>query len=127
MSRDPEEVNKLTESTYKNVMEQFNPGLRNLVTLGKNYEKAVVAMTLAGKTYYDAVSKIGEIATVSPVSRELELLSNSADSWVQYWHCKLHHIQHNPARVSPGHSLEGQFGKNLYDKDGYWHNANDLT
>ncbi|KAK1164836.1 brain-specific angiogenesis inhibitor 1-associated protein 2-like protein 1 isoform X1 [Acipenser oxyrinchus oxyrinchus] len=71
MSRDPEEVNKLTESTYKNVMEQFNPGLRNLVTLGKNYEKAVVAMTLAGKMYYDAVSKIGEIATVSPVSREL--------------------------------------------------------
>ncbi|KAK1162869.1 brain-specific angiogenesis inhibitor 1-associated protein 2-like protein 1 [Acipenser oxyrinchus oxyrinchus] len=71
MSRDPEEVNKLTESTYKNVMEQFNPALRNLVTLGKNYEKSVVAMTLAGKTYYDAVSKIGEIATVSPVSREL--------------------------------------------------------
>ncbi|XP_041133579.1 brain-specific angiogenesis inhibitor 1-associated protein 2-like protein 1 [Polyodon spathula] len=71
MSRDPEDVNKLTESTYKNVMEQFNPGLRNLVNLGKNYEKSVVAMTLAGKTYYDALSKIGEMATVSPVSREL--------------------------------------------------------
>ncbi|XP_053897053.1 brain-specific angiogenesis inhibitor 1-associated protein 2-like protein 1 isoform X2 [Malaclemys terrapin pileata] len=41
MSRDPEEVNKLTESTYKNVMEQFNPGLRNVINLGKNYEKAV--------------------------------------------------------------------------------------
>ncbi|KAI9526794.1 hypothetical protein NQZ68_036146 [Dissostichus eleginoides] len=26
-----------------NVMEQFNPGLRNLVTLGKNYEKSVTA------------------------------------------------------------------------------------
>ncbi|KAJ8413690.1 hypothetical protein AAFF_G00081970 [Aldrovandia affinis] len=71
MSRDPEEVNKLTESTYKNVMEQFNPGLRNLVNLGKNYEKSVVAMTLAGKLYFDAVSKIGENAAVSPVSREL--------------------------------------------------------
>ncbi|XP_056609023.1 brain-specific angiogenesis inhibitor 1-associated protein 2-like protein 1b [Triplophysa dalaica] len=71
MSRDPEEVNKLTESTYKNVMEQFNPGLRNLVNLGKSYEKAVSAMALAGKQYFDAVSKIGENAAVSPVSREL--------------------------------------------------------
>ncbi|KAM4623792.1 brain-specific angiogenesis inhibitor 1-associated protein 2-like protein 1a [Polymixia lowei] len=71
MSRDPDDVNKLTESTYKNVMEQFNPGLRNLVNLGKNYEKSVTAMTLAGKTYFDAVSKIGENAAVSPVSREL--------------------------------------------------------
>uniref|UniRef100_A0AAV2KHP4 BAR/IMD domain-containing adapter protein 2-like 1 n=1 Tax=Knipowitschia caucasica TaxID=637954 RepID=A0AAV2KHP4_KNICA len=66
-----EEVNKLTESTYKNVMEQFNPGLRNLVNLGKNYEKAVAAMILAGKLYFDAVSKIGENAATSPVSREL--------------------------------------------------------
>ncbi|XP_023691258.1 BAR/IMD domain-containing adapter protein 2-like 1 [Paramormyrops kingsleyae] len=71
MSRNPEEVNKLTESTYKNVMEQFNPGLRNLINLGKNYEKAASAMTLAGKTYFDAVSKIGENAAISPVSREL--------------------------------------------------------
>lgn len=71
MSKEPEEVNKLTESTYKNVMEQFNPGLRNLVNLGKNYEKSVAAMTLAGKIYFDAVSKIGENAAVSPVSREL--------------------------------------------------------
>ncbi|XP_017344514.2 brain-specific angiogenesis inhibitor 1-associated protein 2-like protein 1b isoform X1 [Ictalurus punctatus] len=71
MSRDPEEVNKLTESTYKNVMEQFNPGLKNLVNLGKSYEKAVMAMTLAGKMYFEAVGKIGENAAVSPVSREL--------------------------------------------------------
>ncbi|XP_050979497.1 brain-specific angiogenesis inhibitor 1-associated protein 2-like protein 1a [Labeo rohita] len=71
MSRTTEDVNKLTESTYKNVMEQFNPGLRNLVNLGKSYEKAVTAMTFAGKTYFDAVSKIGENAAVSPVSREL--------------------------------------------------------
>ncbi|KAL7857162.1 hypothetical protein SRHO_G00160610 [Serrasalmus rhombeus] len=71
MSRDPDDVNKLTESTYKNVMEQFNPGLRNLVNLGKSYEKSMAAMTLSGKAYFDAVSKIGENAAVSPVSREL--------------------------------------------------------
>uniref|UniRef100_A0A8C9S7I5 BAR/IMD domain containing adaptor protein 2 like 1a n=1 Tax=Scleropages formosus TaxID=113540 RepID=A0A8C9S7I5_SCLFO len=55
----------------QNVMEQFNPGLRNLINLGKSYEKSVSAMTLAGKVYFDAVSKIGENAAVSPVSREL--------------------------------------------------------
>ncbi|XP_039879141.1 brain-specific angiogenesis inhibitor 1-associated protein 2-like protein 1a isoform X3 [Simochromis diagramma] len=71
MARDPEHVSKLTESTFKNVMEQFNPGLRNLVNLGKSYEKSVTAMALAGKAYFDAVSKIGETAIVSPVSREL--------------------------------------------------------
>ncbi|TNN69287.1 Brain-specific angiogenesis inhibitor 1-associated protein 2-like protein 1 [Liparis tanakae] len=86
MSRSVDEVNKLTESTYKrnltnelkdhewmdSVMDQFNPGLRNLVNLGKNYEKAVAAMILAGKLYFDAMSKIGENAAVSPVSRELD-------------------------------------------------------
>ncbi|XP_037332400.2 brain-specific angiogenesis inhibitor 1-associated protein 2-like protein 1b isoform X2 [Pungitius pungitius] len=71
MSRNVEEVTKLTESTYKSVMDQFNPGLRNLVNLGKNYEKSVAAMILAGKLYFDAMSKIGENAAVSPVSREL--------------------------------------------------------
>ncbi|XP_048223575.1 brain-specific angiogenesis inhibitor 1-associated protein 2-like protein 1 isoform X2 [Perognathus longimembris pacificus] len=71
MSRGPEEVNRLTESTYRNVMEQFNPGLRNLINLGKNYEKAVNAMILAGKAYYDGVAKIGDMATGSPVSTEL--------------------------------------------------------
>lgn len=71
MSRSAEEVSKLTESTYKSVMDQFNPGLRNLVNLGKSYEKAVAAMILAGKLYFDALSKIGENAAVSPVSREL--------------------------------------------------------
>lgn len=52
-------------------MDQLNPGLRNLVNLGKSYEKSVTAMTLAGKAYFDAVSKVGENAIASPVSREL--------------------------------------------------------
>ncbi|XP_028332567.1 brain-specific angiogenesis inhibitor 1-associated protein 2-like protein 1a isoform X2 [Gouania willdenowi] len=55
----------------ENVMEQFNPSLRNLVNLGKNYEKSVTAMILSGKVYFDALSKIGENAIVSPASREL--------------------------------------------------------
>ncbi|XP_078521294.1 BAR/IMD domain-containing adapter protein 2-like 1 [Lissotriton helveticus] len=71
MSRDPEEVNRVTENTYKNVMEQFNPGLRNLVVLGKVYEKSATAMIQAGRAYYDCVGNIGEMTRVSPVSKEL--------------------------------------------------------
>ncbi|KAK7919832.1 hypothetical protein WMY93_011116 [Mugilogobius chulae] len=81
MSRGPDDVSKLTESTYKNVMEQFNPGLRNLVNLGKNYEKSVTAMTIAGRTYFDAVAKIGENAYKSPASKELgEVLMEIAEA-----------------------------------------------
>ncbi|XP_071976588.1 BAR/IMD domain-containing adapter protein 2-like 1 isoform X2 [Engystomops pustulosus] len=71
MSRDPEAVARITETTYKNVMDQFNPGLRNLVNLGKNYEKAVSAMVLAGRAYYDGVARVGDLAKASPVSKEL--------------------------------------------------------
>uniref|UniRef100_A0A8C5WIQ0 BAR/IMD domain-containing adapter protein 2-like 1 n=1 Tax=Leptobrachium leishanense TaxID=445787 RepID=A0A8C5WIQ0_9ANUR len=71
MSRDPESVAKITENTLKNVVDQFNPGLRNLINLGKNYEKAISAMVLAGKTYYDGLAKVGEMTTVSPVSKDL--------------------------------------------------------
>ncbi|XP_014806838.1 PREDICTED: brain-specific angiogenesis inhibitor 1-associated protein 2-like protein 1 [Calidris pugnax] len=52
-------------------MEQFNPGLRNLINLGKNYEKAVNAMVVAGRAYYDSLAKIGDISADSPVSKEL--------------------------------------------------------
>ncbi|RLW01551.1 hypothetical protein DV515_00007888, partial [Chloebia gouldiae] len=54
-----------------NVMEQFNPGLRNLINLGKNYEKAVNVMVMAGRAYYDSLAKIGDISADSPVSKEL--------------------------------------------------------
>ncbi|NXT85037.1 BI2L1 protein, partial [Zapornia atra] len=58
-------------SVHQNVMEQFNPGLRNLINLGKNYEKAVNVMVVAGRAYYDSLAKIGDISADSPVSKEL--------------------------------------------------------
>ncbi|XP_018427647.1 PREDICTED: brain-specific angiogenesis inhibitor 1-associated protein 2-like protein 1 [Nanorana parkeri] len=80
MSRDPEAVARITENTYKNVMDQFNPGLRNLVNLGRNYEKAVSVMVQAGKAYYDGLTKVGEMTTVSPVSKELGLVLQEISS-----------------------------------------------
>nr|XP_033819120.1 brain-specific angiogenesis inhibitor 1-associated protein 2-like protein 1 isoform X2 [Geotrypetes seraphini] len=69
--RSPESKPERNPRTTDNVMEQFNPGLRNLINLGKNYEKAVSAMVQAGRAYYDGVAKVGEMTTVSPVSKDL--------------------------------------------------------
>ncbi|PKK23309.1 BAI1-associated protein 2-like 1 [Columba livia] len=57
------EIQKHGFKAWPNVMEQFNPGLRNLINLGKNYEKAV--------NDYDSLAKIGDISADSPVSKEL--------------------------------------------------------
>ncbi|XP_062382779.1 brain-specific angiogenesis inhibitor 1-associated protein 2 [Sardina pilchardus] len=40
MSR-TEEVHRITENVYKSIMEQFNPCLRNFVSMAKTYEKAL--------------------------------------------------------------------------------------
>ncbi|XP_061087237.1 brain-specific angiogenesis inhibitor 1-associated protein 2 isoform X1 [Conger conger] len=40
MSR-TDEVHRITENVYKSIMEQFNPCLRNFVSMGKTYEKAL--------------------------------------------------------------------------------------
>ncbi|XP_074703854.1 BAR/IMD domain-containing adapter protein 2 isoform X2 [Strix aluco] len=70
MSRS-EEVHRLTENVYKTIMEQFNPSLRNFISMGKTYEKALASMTYAAKGYFDALVKMGELASESQGSKEL--------------------------------------------------------
>ncbi|KAM4662188.1 BAR/IMD domain-containing adapter protein 2 isoform 2-T3 [Discoglossus pictus] len=70
MSRS-DEVNRLTENVYKTIMEQFNPCLRNFIAMGKNYEKALASVTFAAKGYFDALVKMGELASESQGSKEL--------------------------------------------------------
>ncbi|XP_048881660.1 brain-specific angiogenesis inhibitor 1-associated protein 2 [Brienomyrus brachyistius] len=70
MSRS-DEVNKMTENVYKNILDQFNPSLKNFVTMGKNYEKALTGVTVAAKGYFDALVKLGELASDSQGSKEL--------------------------------------------------------
>uniref|UniRef100_A0A6I8NJS6 BAR/IMD domain-containing adapter protein 2 n=2 Tax=Ornithorhynchus anatinus TaxID=9258 RepID=A0A6I8NJS6_ORNAN len=70
MSRS-EEVHRLTENVYKTIMEQFNPSLRNFISMGKNYEKALAGVTFAAKGYFDALVKMGELASESQGSKEL--------------------------------------------------------
>ncbi|XP_047667700.1 brain-specific angiogenesis inhibitor 1-associated protein 2 isoform X2 [Tachysurus fulvidraco] len=70
MSRS-DEVNKMTENVYKSILEQFNPSLKNFVTMGKHYEKALTGVTVAAKGYFDALVKLGELASDSQSSKEL--------------------------------------------------------
>ncbi|KAJ8263806.1 hypothetical protein GJAV_G00141470 [Gymnothorax javanicus] len=70
MSR-TEEVHRITENVYKSIMEQFNPCLRNFVSMGKTYEKALSSVTFAAKGYFDALVRMGELASESHGSKDL--------------------------------------------------------
>ncbi|XP_056264111.1 brain-specific angiogenesis inhibitor 1-associated protein 2a isoform X4 [Pseudoliparis swirei] len=70
MSR-TDEVHRMTENVYKTIMEQFNPCLRNFVAMGKNYEKALANVTFAAKGYFDALVRMGELASESQGSKDL--------------------------------------------------------
>ncbi|XP_026866627.2 brain-specific angiogenesis inhibitor 1-associated protein 2a isoform X1 [Electrophorus electricus] len=70
MSR-TDEVHRITENVYKTIMEQFNPCLRNFVAMGKNYEKALSTVTFAAKGYFDALVRMGELASESQGSKDL--------------------------------------------------------
>uniref|UniRef100_A0A8C6T331 BAR/IMD domain containing adaptor protein 2a n=1 Tax=Neogobius melanostomus TaxID=47308 RepID=A0A8C6T331_9GOBI len=70
MSR-TDEVHRVTENVYKTIMDQFNPCLRNFVAMGKNYEKALANVTFAAKGYFDALVRMGELASESQGSKDL--------------------------------------------------------
>ncbi|KAA0705348.1 Brain-specific angiogenesis inhibitor 1-associated protein 2 [Triplophysa tibetana] len=70
MSR-ADEVHRITENAYKTIMEQFNPCLRNFIAMGKNYEKALSSVTFAAKGYFDALVRMGELASESNGSKDL--------------------------------------------------------
>ncbi|WP_348253427.1 hypothetical protein, partial [Salmonella enterica] len=58
-----EEMHRITENVYKTIMEPFNPSLRNFIAMGNNYEKALAGVTFAYKVYFDALVKMGELAS----------------------------------------------------------------
>ncbi|KPP78091.1 hypothetical protein Z043_102433 [Scleropages formosus] len=59
------------EGGRNTIMEQFNPCLRNFVAMGKNYEKALSSVTFAAKGYFDALVRMGELASESQGSKDL--------------------------------------------------------
>ncbi|XP_026469300.1 uncharacterized protein LOC113373210 isoform X2 [Ctenocephalides felis] len=57
-----EEVTKLVDGIYKNILDKFNPGARQLISAGKAYLKALHGAAAASRTYVDAVGKLGRNA-----------------------------------------------------------------
>ncbi|XP_029363931.1 brain-specific angiogenesis inhibitor 1-associated protein 2-like protein 2 [Echeneis naucrates] len=65
---------KLYRSTlgiYSNLMDEFNPSLQKLVSLGNSYAQAFKALAVTSEAYFSALSKIGEKAFYTTSSRSL--------------------------------------------------------
>uniref|UniRef100_W5LV55 Zgc:158689 n=1 Tax=Lepisosteus oculatus TaxID=7918 RepID=W5LV55_LEPOC len=114
MSRS-DEVNKMTENVYKVILEQFNPSLKNFVSMGKQYEKALTGVTAAAKGYFDTLVKLGELASDSQGSKELgKRGSQDAGTRRERGHCsKINSLNHMTSlccqqwgRREAGHCLE---------------------
>ncbi|XP_058797690.1 trichohyalin [Phymastichus coffea] len=57
-----EELTKLVDDIYKNILDKFNPGARQLINAGKAYLKALHGAAAASKVYVDALSKLARQA-----------------------------------------------------------------
>ncbi|XP_059609302.1 uncharacterized protein LOC132256769 [Phlebotomus argentipes] len=53
-----EEVIKLVDGIYKNILEKFNPGARQLISAGKSYLKALHGAAAASRLFNEALAKI---------------------------------------------------------------------
>ncbi|XP_011497290.1 PREDICTED: uncharacterized protein LOC105361735 [Ceratosolen solmsi marchali] len=57
-----EELTKLVDDIYKNILDKFNPGARQLINAGKAYLKALHGAAAASKVYVDALSRLARQA-----------------------------------------------------------------
>ncbi|XP_049854909.1 brain-specific angiogenesis inhibitor 1-associated protein 2-like isoform X1 [Schistocerca gregaria] len=57
-----EDITKLVDDIYKNILDKFNPGARQLITAGKAYLKALHGAAAASRLYVDAISKLAKQA-----------------------------------------------------------------
>ncbi|XP_049772965.1 brain-specific angiogenesis inhibitor 1-associated protein 2 [Schistocerca cancellata] len=57
-----EEITKLVDGIYKNILDKFNPGARQLIQAGKAYLKALHGAAAASRLYVDAISKLAKQA-----------------------------------------------------------------
>ncbi|XP_050300685.1 uncharacterized protein LOC126739170 [Anthonomus grandis grandis] len=57
-----EELIKLVDGIYKNILDKFNPGARQMINAGKAYLKALHGAAAASRLYVDAISKLAKQA-----------------------------------------------------------------
>ncbi|XP_070581438.1 BAR/IMD domain-containing adapter protein 2-like isoform X6 [Ptychodera flava] len=65
-----EEIARLIEGTYRGVFESLHPAMRNMVTMGRAYEKALNVASHAAKSYMESIVELGEIASETKASRQ---------------------------------------------------------
>uniref|UniRef100_A0A0A9XZ35 Brain-specific angiogenesis inhibitor 1-associated protein 2-like protein 1 n=1 Tax=Lygus hesperus TaxID=30085 RepID=A0A0A9XZ35_LYGHE len=53
-----EEITKLVDGIYKNILDKFNPGARQMINAGKAYLKALHGAAAASRLYVDAITKL---------------------------------------------------------------------
>ncbi|XP_022612725.1 brain-specific angiogenesis inhibitor 1-associated protein 2-like protein 2 [Seriola dumerili] len=72
MSRmNSDQLYRSTLGIYSNLMDEFNPSLQKLVSLGNSYIQAFKGITVTSEAYFSALSKIGETAFHTVSSRSL--------------------------------------------------------
>lgn len=57
-----EELIKLVDGIYKNILDKFNPGARQMINAGKAYLKALHGAAAASRLYVDAINKLARQA-----------------------------------------------------------------
>ncbi|XP_046382750.1 uncharacterized protein LOC124153533 [Ischnura elegans] len=57
-----EEITKLVDGIYKNILDKFNPGARQLINAGKAYLKALHGAAAASRLYVEAITKLARQA-----------------------------------------------------------------
>ncbi|XP_051994803.1 brain-specific angiogenesis inhibitor 1-associated protein 2-like protein 2 [Xyrauchen texanus] len=66
-----DQLHRTTLGVYTSLMEQFNPSLQRLVSLGNSYIQAFQGLAVTSEAYFNALSKLGEQAMQSMSSRLL--------------------------------------------------------
>ncbi|XP_049324164.1 brain-specific angiogenesis inhibitor 1-associated protein 2-like protein 2 isoform X1 [Astyanax mexicanus] len=66
-----DQLHRSTLRIYMSLMDQYNPSLQRLITLGNNYIQAFQALAVTSEAYYSALAKIGEQALQTMSSRLL--------------------------------------------------------
>ncbi|XP_034046095.1 brain-specific angiogenesis inhibitor 1-associated protein 2-like protein 2 isoform X2 [Thalassophryne amazonica] len=76
-----DQLHRSTLGIYSSLMDEFNPGLQKLVSLGNSYVQGFQALSRTSEAYYSALSKIGEQASRTMSSHSLgEVLIQLAET-----------------------------------------------
>ncbi|XP_035812805.2 brain-specific angiogenesis inhibitor 1-associated protein 2-like protein 2 isoform X2 [Amphiprion ocellaris] len=66
-----DQLHRSTLGIYSSLMDEFNPSLQKLVSLGNSYVQAFKALAVTSEAYFNALSKIGEKAFHTASSRSI--------------------------------------------------------